>query len=135
MHRVVIDANVAVSALLSPHGNLAQILNMVFNERLETYYCAEILAEYTKVLARPRFDFSIEDQKHVIEGIQMFGMLKEPSPCDIPFSDESDRVFYEVAKAANAYLVTGNAKHFPDEPFIISPAKCICLLSNVQTET
>jgi len=48
----------------------------------------------------------------------------------LSFNDESDRVFYEVAKSAGAYLVTGNAKHFPDEPFIISPAKCVELLLN-----
>ena len=29
--------------------------------------------------------------------------------------DESDRIFYDTAKAVNAYLVTGNLKHYPEE--------------------
>jgi hypothetical protein len=35
--------------------------------------------------------------------------------------DESDRKFYEIAKAAGAILITGNTKHYPDEPFIVTP--------------
>ena len=41
------------------------------------------------------------------------------------FPDPDDRIFYCVALAAqsdNALLVTGNAKHFPQAPFIITPA-------------
>ena len=36
--------------------------------------------------------------------------------------DAADRVFYDVAKASEAELITGNIKHYPKEPFIISPA-------------
>jgi hypothetical protein len=39
--------------------------------------------------------------------------------------DESDRVFYDVAKTAGAYLITGNTKHFPQEPFILTPAEFV----------
>jgi len=37
-------------------------------------------------------------------------------------SDESDRVFYDTAKTIGAILVTGNIKHYPDEPLIMTPA-------------
>jgi hypothetical protein len=36
--------------------------------------------------------------------------------------DETDRKFYDVASACGALLITGNLKHYPSEPFIISPA-------------
>ena len=39
-----------------------------------------------------------------------------------PMSDEDDRIFYDIAKASHAILLTGNIKHFPLEPFIVSPA-------------
>ena len=137
MHRqrVVIDTNVIVSALLSRHGNPAQVIDMVFYGYFEPCYCAEILSEYAKVLMRPRFEFSLEDRKHILEGIRGYGVPIEPAPIEIHFPDESDRIFYEVAKAASAYLVTGNAKHFPNEPIIISPAEFIRLLGNFTNDT
>jgi len=33
-----------------------------------------------------------------------------------------DRKFYDVAKASHACLITGNIRHFPKEPFILTPA-------------
>jgi hypothetical protein len=36
--------------------------------------------------------------------------------------DESDRVFYDVAVAGSAMLITGNLKHYPDAPNVIAPA-------------
>ena len=39
----------------------------------------------------------------------------------IPFADESDKKFYEVAKHCNAKLITGNLKHFPNDGIAISP--------------
>ncbi|MDR3270840.1 MAG: hypothetical protein LBT32_04945 [Peptococcaceae bacterium] len=35
--------------------------------------------------------------------------------------DEDDRVFYDAAKSVGAYLITGNIKHFPQGPFILTP--------------
>lgn len=47
---------------------------------------------------------------------------------DIVLPDPKDRVFYEVVleerKFEEAYLVTGNIKHFPIETFIVTPKKC-----------
>jgi hypothetical protein len=37
--------------------------------------------------------------------------------------DEADRKLYDVAEAAGAILVTGNKKHYPDEPFTKDPAE------------
>jgi hypothetical protein len=36
--------------------------------------------------------------------------------------DETDRKFYDVAKATDAILITGNTKHYPNEPFVLTPA-------------
>jgi len=129
MPKVVIDTNVIVSALLTPHGKSAQVLDMIFEEKLEPCYCAEILAEYAKVLSRPRFDFSAEDQKNVIDGFVKFGKLTEPLTSNAHFTDASDRIFYEVAGKADAYIVTGNVKHFPSESHVISPAECVNLIT------
>jgi hypothetical protein len=37
--------------------------------------------------------------------------------------DENDRVFYGAAKSAGAYLITGNFRHYFQEPFVLTPAE------------
>ena len=37
---------------------------------------------------------------------------------DMPFADEKDEMFFEVAKFTGATLVTGNVKHYPNDPLI-----------------
>jgi len=128
MLRIVIDTNVVVSALLTKNGNAAQIVDMIFTEHFMPVYNGKILSEYSEVIARARFGFCIEDQKRVIAGIREYGISIDPTQSSDVFTDESDRIFYETAKAANALLVTGNVRHFPDETCIISLAECVRLL-------
>jgi len=49
------------------------------------------------------------------------GLLCNAPPSVFPMKDENDRAFYDAAKATGAFLVTGNKKHYPDEPFILTP--------------
>ena len=46
-------------------------------------------------------------------------MIPDALP-QVPFTDESDRVFYEVAKFCRAPLVTGNLKHYPQDDCIVT---------------
>ena len=42
------------------------------------------------------------------------------------FPDPKDVVFYEVALSKeDAYLVTGNIKHFPKTPIVVTPAELL----------
>ena len=47
-------------------------------------------------------------------------------------NSSSKRVSYEVVmekrKEEETYLVTGNIKHFPDEPFIVTPRQMLDVL-------
>lgn len=38
------------------------------------------------------------------------------------FAAEADKKFYEAAKFCGAVLVTGNVKHFPEDPSVMSAA-------------
>ena len=130
MLRVVIDTNIVVSALMSPRGNPAKILDMVADQKLRICYSPEILAEYTEVLARAHFNFS-EDSRHgFIEGLKLLGLLCKPAESDIQLLDEDDRCFYDIAKSCDAILITGNTKHYPVEPFIVTPAEFLTLINN-----
>lgn len=48
-------------------------------------------------------------------------------------ADMNDAPFYEVVlekRDDNAYLVTGNIKHFPKEPFIVTPRELLSILNS-----
>ena len=45
------------------------------------------------------------------------------------FPDKEDVVFYEVKMAVeDSYLVTGNIKHFPKDPLVVTPAQMVAIL-------
>jgi putative PIN family toxin of toxin-antitoxin system len=129
MH-VVIDTNIIISAARVSQGNPAKILRLIRdNENIKFYYNTVIFAEYKKVLAYERLKFSLEVQKTILNTIQAVGIMLEPVTSDIALPDESDRIFYDTAKESNSYLITGNIKHYPDEPFVLSPAQFVALFT------
>jgi putative PIN family toxin of toxin-antitoxin system len=121
--QVVLDTNIIISAAISDKGNPFAIINLVSEGKLTMYFNAAILDEYADVLSRDKFNLSVTKQKAVIDKIKEIGPMIEPNVSTIPLPDESDRKFYDAAKAANAYLITGNAKHYHEEPHILSPAQ------------
>ena len=128
----VLDTNVLVSGLLSPSGNSALILNALRDRRFVCCYSYDILSEYINVLLRPKFGFCREEVENQIESIRKIGRVIIPRQSVQSMPDDSDRVFYDTAKTICAYLVTGNAKHYPDEPCVITPAKFLNLLDSRQ---
>lgn len=49
------------------------------------------------------------------------------------FPDPKDIVFYEVALSKEgSFLVTGNTKHFPKEPIVVTPAEMLEIIKNSQ---
>ena len=119
---VVFDTNVIVSALLSPEGNPAKIYRMFLTGVLSLVFSADIFNEYQDILHKPRLRIPAKDAEIVLDAIHQHGKIVEPMPSTIAMIDEDDRVFYDTAKSAGAYLITGNVKHYPQEPFILNPA-------------
>ena len=84
-------------------------------------YSEEILTEYRNVLHRKRFNFSEETVDYLLSAIENFGILVRPAEVEIILPDMKDLPFYKIIlENAESYLVTGNLKHFPREPFIIT---------------
>jgi putative PIN family toxin of toxin-antitoxin system len=125
MLSVVLDTNVLVSALIIQGSIPDHIITMVKNRLLQTRYNNAILAEYREVLSRPKFNFRVEDIQRAVSGIIRTGIIVDTIASSFSMSDETDRKFYDVAKTASAILITGNTKHYPDEPFILTPAAFI----------
>lgn len=128
MIHAVIDTNVFVSALLASKEDTAtvQIVKKVFLGDITPVYSDNILSEYEEVLSRQKFDFPLEDQLYLLHAIETYGEYVIPTPSHIALPDEKDLPFYEAAIMNEAwYLVTGNKKHFPEEPFIVSPREML----------
>jgi putative PIN family toxin of toxin-antitoxin system len=123
--KIVLDTNIVVSAFLSPVGKPAAILQLVLRRDLEACFDTAILAEYEQVLCRSKFAGKVSQPaiQRFFELLHDIGSSVIPTPSIIPLPDETDREFYDVAKTAGAILITGNKKHYPDEPFVQSPAE------------
>ncbi len=112
--RIVLDTNVLVSALLSPHGAPAAVLQLILAGRVVLCFDARILSEYREVLRRPKFDFDPQLVDELMEFLESEGELVASVPLQFTLPDPGDAMFLEVAAAGEAdHVVTGNLKHFP----------------------
>lgn len=124
----VIDTNIFVSALITHNSNAAtvKVLENLFMHRITPLYNDEIIAEYDEVLHRSRFRLTDNQVRTVIECVKQNGIDSERFPFDGDMPDEDDRVFYEVALSEeDSFLVTGNLKHFPKVPKVVTAAQMI----------
>ena len=128
----VIDTNVLVSAAMKPESIPGQVLELVLDGVIVPVLNKTIIEEYRDVLLRPKFDFPEQVVKDILSEIDGHGIYVDAEPIDIDFPDPKDLVFYEVVmeerKEEDAYLVTGNVKHFPGNPFIVTPRQMINII-------
>lgn len=130
----VIDTNVIVSALITKNPQSPP--NMVFREVLDgkiiPLYHTEIIEEYREVLSRTKFHLKAETIQTVINSITLNGIKVEPKPTGEIFVDMDDLIFYKVAmekRNDDAYIVTGNKKHYPVRDFIVTPSEMLKILN------
>ena len=127
----VVDTNVIVSALLSRHSDAAtvQILTAISKTGIRPMYNEEIIEEYEEVLLRSKFRFPPRAIDSIIRKILDIGVSSRRMFSPEYFPDPKDVIFYEVALSRDdAYLVTGNKKHFPATPVVVTPAEMVEIL-------
>lgn len=121
----VIDTNVLVSAVLKQKSVPGSIIELAFDGPITPVLNEDIEAEYRKVLLRPKFHLTEDIVNDIIDTFHQRGLYIDSEAIDIDLPDPKDRVFYEVVmeerKDEDAYLVTGNIRHFPTAPFIVTP--------------
>lgn len=121
--QIVLDTNVLVSALWHSDSKPGAIVTGMIARRFTPCYDYRIIDEYEKVLKRPKFGFADWQISFLMDSIIKEGFSVVPVPLpNIPFTDESDRKFLEVEKFCNAPLITGNIKHYPTDPCVITVA-------------
>ena len=131
----VIDTNVFVSAFITHNLNSATriVVNSVFGGKIVPLYNDEILAEYEEVLSRGYLHIEQSRKEAILNYVREHGVSFERTPFDKLFIDEDDRVFYEVMLSKDdSFLVTGNLKHFPVTPRVVTPAQMIQILNEEQ---
>ena len=127
----VIDTNVLVSALIThnPEAATAKVVRLLLEQGFIPMYDADIIAEYEEVLHHPKFPIRPEVADALISHIIENGIETMRTAFTETMPDEDDRVFYEVAlNMEDSFLVTGNLKHYPTSPRIITPADFIKLI-------
>lgn len=129
----VIDTSVFVAALLTKHRDAAtaKVVEAVVAGRITAVKSPEIMAEYRDVLTRRHFNFPDGSVERILSVVESDGIELAAQPSGDEFPDESDRVFFEVALAGNALstrLVTGNQRHYPRNPIVVTPAQMVALL-------
>lgn len=129
----VIDTNIFVSALITHNSNAStvKILESMYFQRFIPLYNDEIIAEYEDVLHRRKFKLSEDQIRVVIDFVKENGIDSSRFPYDGDMPDEDDRVFYEVALSEeDSFLVTGNLKHFPKTPKVVTAAQMMEILNH-----
>ena len=127
--KIVLDTNVLVSGLLQPLGNPAQVLSLALAGAIQVCHDERILAEYTDVLARPRFKFDPKRVREVLTKLEVDGLaVNAADQQNLHLPDQDDEPFLAVALAGSTdFLVTGNLADYPPDQRrgceVVSPAK------------
>ena len=130
----VIDTNVLVSAMLRWDSVPGRVLEHAFVGDIIPLLNEQVLKEYMEVLRRPKFQFDEEKINIIIDEIVKRGIFVDAEHTDEVLPDPNDRVVYEIVmekrKHDEAFLVTGNIKHFPIESYIVTPREILTILES-----
>jgi putative PIN family toxin of toxin-antitoxin system len=111
---VVLDTNVLVAGLLTPHGMAGRVIDLLFDGNLTPCFDDRIIAEYREVLTRAKFGFGVDQTDALLDYIEGEGLHVVAAPLTLALPDPDDEAFIEVAVASSAeHLITGNLRHFP----------------------
>jgi putative PIN family toxin of toxin-antitoxin system len=136
--RAVLDTNLLVSGLRSPHGTTGRVVELLLAGQLVLLADDRILAEYADVLARPKFGFRPEDVMGILDSLRATTERVTAAPLGVALRDPGDLPFLEVAAAGGAdALVTGNTRdckrtrgrHVAP---VMTPAQFLAMLAGAQ---
>lgn len=128
----VLDTNVLVSAMLKTSSVPGQIAAEALNGDIIPVLNDEIIAEYEDVLSRPKFRFDKRAVKVLLDEFRKRAVYSEYGLIEEEIPDLKDVVFYAVLmekrKEENAYLITGNLRHFPVRTYIVTPREMLGII-------
>ena len=110
--RIVIDTNVVVSALLFG-GVPGKLVSFWKTGRIRVLASKEMIEEYLRVLAYPKFELSEEEINYLLyqEILPYFEIIKtKPGPLIVE-EDPSDDIFIRCAEAGRANTIISGDQH------------------------
>ena len=109
-HRVVLDTNVLISAILFG-GKPKLVLDEVIAGRIDCFLSSEILEELNTVLQRPKFGFTPSQCLNIIDELhRACEIIKPSSELSVQITDPDDKIILACAADANAdYIITGDS--------------------------
>jgi hypothetical protein len=119
MKRVVIDANVIVSAILSPAGSPAKILKLLQDGKIQMLVSYPVLHEYITALMYPhlqkRHGLSQKQVSEKIFNLVKMGKLVNPKKrVEVITEDPADNKYLELAVEGEADCIVSGDKHLKE---------------------
>jgi putative PIN family toxin of toxin-antitoxin system len=128
VRRVVLDANVYVSALLAPAGSPALILERWTDGQFDVIVSPLLLAELERVLRRPKFERSIPAVQvdALLSALSEEGIsAADPEARPVATPDPGDDYLVALARAANADCIVSGDTHLTElrdpRPPVLTP--------------
>ena len=103
---IVMDTNILVSALYSPNGKAAKVIEAILENRFTVCYDRQIAEEYNKVLRYPKLKFKEDDIVAFIEPVLDYGLgiINYPKT-DAVFDQDEKLVEQWISKAGEAHKI------------------------------
>jgi len=109
---IVIDTNVVISAILFG-GVPGKLIDLWKTGRMVPLITEEIMTEYIRVLAYPKFKLSEEEINYIIhkEILPFFKVVKSVQGSPIIKKDPDDDKFIQCAEAGKAKIIISGDRH------------------------
>ena len=141
MIKIILDTNVLLSALLSPVGPPAQLLEAWERKKFIVVACEALIAELRDVTSRPFFQarLRVSTVELLAAGLRDLSEFCADLPQEVVAPDAKDSFLLALAEAAHAdFLVTGDKellalKHHGSTR-IITPIAMMQILKSGQGE-
>ncbi len=134
IYYAILDTNVLVSAMLKASSVPGQVTAQALTGDIIPVLNDEILAEYEDVLNRPKFKFNKNAVKIFLDELRRRAVYTDAGAVTEELPDPKDVVFYAVLmekrREEEAYLVTGNLKHFPVRTYIVTPHEMLDIVKS-----
>ena len=125
----VIDTNVIVSSMLKGTSIPGIIVSKALDGPIIPLLNDEILKEYREVLSRKKFGLDLTAVNDLIDSLKKRAIYLDRTESKEIFEDPDDVVFYEIVMTARtateAYLITGNKKHYPVKCYVVTPREML----------
>ncbi|MCK5320407.1 putative toxin-antitoxin system toxin component, PIN family [Candidatus Parcubacteria bacterium] len=138
MIKIVLDANIYVSAILSPNGKPWQIIDLVKNNKINLLISLDILSEIKQVMLYPKIvKLHRCDSKEITEFLERLLSIAIVTPGNLKINiikeDPADNKYLECAIEGNADFVISGDHHLTNLKIfqgikIITPAMFLKLM-------